>query len=122
MLDNNKCILVYNVRQNDLKAIEKEGYKIIIVKDDMTNMTIKDILQGLKFETFNPKPINESVILFNNFLDEELKICIKKIRETVKGGILATVTENSINWEFNYLAEHLAEEKEWYLKQQKGRA
>ena len=122
MLDNNKCILVYNVRQNDLKAIEKEGYKIIIVKDDMTNMTIKDILQGLKFETFNPKPINESVILFNNFLDEELKICIKKIRETVKGGILATVTENSINWEFNYLAEHLAEEKEWYLKQQKGRS
>lgn len=122
MLDNNKCILVYNVPQNDLKAIEKEGYKIIIVKNDMTNMTIKDILEGLKFETFNPKPINESVILFNNFSDEELKTCIKKIRETVKGGILATVTENSINWEFNYLAEHLAEEREWYLKQQKGRA
>lgn len=122
MLDNNKCILVYNVPQNDLKSIEKEGYKIIIVKDDMTNMTINDILEGLKFETFNPKPINESVILFNNFSDEELKTCIKKIRETVKGGILATVTENSINWEFNYLAEHLAEEREWYLKQQKGRA
>ena len=122
MLDNNKCILVYNVLENDLKAIEKEGYKIIIVKDDMTNMTIKDILEGLKFETFNPKSINESVILFNNFSDEELKICIKKIRETVKGGILATVTENSINWEFNYLAEHLVEEREWYLKQQKGRA
>lgn len=122
MLDNNKCILVYNVQKNDLKAIEKEGYNIIIVKDDMTNMTINDILEGLKFETFNPKPINESVILFNNFSDEELKICIKKIRETVKGGILATVTENSINWEFNYLAEHLAEEREWYLKQQKGRA
>lgn len=122
MLDNNKCILVYNVPQNDLKAIEKEGYKIIIVKNDMTNMTIKDILEGLKFETFNPKPINESVILFNNFSDEELKTCIKKIRETVKGGILATVTEVSIDWEFNYLAEHLAEEREWYLKQQKGRA
>ena len=122
MLDNNKCILVYNVPQNDLKAIEKEGYKIIIVKDEMTNMTIKDILEGLKFETFNAKPINESVILFNNFSDEELKICIKKIRETVKGGILATVTEVSINWGFNYLAEHLAEEREWYLKQQKGRA
>lgn len=122
MIDNNKCMLVYNVPENDLKAIEKEGYKIIIVKDDMTNMTIKDILEGLKFETFNPKPINESVILFNNFLDEELKSCIKKIRETVKGGILATVTEHSINWEFNYLAEHLAEEREWYLKQQKGKA
>lgn len=122
MLDNNKCILVYNVQKNDLKAIEKEGYNIIIVKDDMTNMTVNDILEGLKFETFNPKPINESVILFNNFSDEELKACIKKIRETVKGGILATVTENSINWEFNYLAEHLAEEREWYLKQQKGRA
>lgn len=121
MLDNNKCILVYNVLEADLKAIEKEGYKVIIVKDDMTNMTIKDILEGLKFETFNPKSINESVILFNNFLDEELKTCIKKIRETVKGGILATVTEHSINWEFNYLAEHLAEEREWYLKQQKGR-
>ncbi|WP_300383629.1 DUF3783 domain-containing protein [Clostridium sp.] len=122
MLDNNKCILVYNVPESDVKAIEKEGYKIIIVKDDMTNMTIKDILEGFKFETFNPNTINESVILFNNFLDEELKDSIKKIRETVKGGILATVTEHSVNWEFNYLAEHLAEEREWFLKQQKGRA
>lgn len=122
MLDNNKCILVYNVPENDLKTIENIGYKIILIKDNMTNMTIKDILEGLKFEIFNPNLINESVILFNNFLDEELRDCIKKIRETVKGGILATVTEHSINWEFSYLAEHLAEEREWYLKQQKGRA
>lgn len=122
MLDNNKCILVYNVPETDLKAIENIGYKVVVIKENMTNMTIKDILEGLRFETFNPKSINETVILFNNFLDEELKVSIKKIRETVKGGILATVTEHSINWEFNYLAEHLVEEREWFLKQQKGRA
>lgn len=121
MLDNNKCILVYNVSEKDLNDIEKIGYKVIVIKDDMTNMTIKDILEGLRFETYNPNLINDSVILFNNFIDIELKDCISKIRETVKRGILAAVTENSINWEFSYLAEHLLEERKWYLKQQKGR-
>lgn len=121
MLDNNKCILAYNVPEREINILKEEGFKVILISSEMTEMTIRDILDGLKFETFNSNLRNESVILFNNFSDEELKETIRSIRQNIKGGILATVTPVSIEWKFNYLVEHLVEEREWYLKQQKGR-
>lgn len=122
MLDNNKCILAYNVPEREINILKEEGFKVILISSEMTEMTIRDILDGLKFETFNSNRRNESVILFNNFSDEELKETIRSIRQNIKGGILATVTPVSIEWKFNYLVEHLVEEREWYLKQQKGRS
>lgn len=122
MLDNNKCILVYNMPLEKLDFLVDEGYKLIDVKKEMMDMTVRDILKGLKFETVTSKEYKESLILFNNFFDEELRGLIKRIRENIKGGILATVTEHSIDWKLGYLLEHLVEEREWYLKQQKGRA
>ncbi|KLE17439.1 DUF3783 domain-containing protein [Clostridium sp. C8] len=122
MLDNNKCILAYNVPEREINILKEEGFKVILISSEMTEMTIRDILDGLKFETFNSSLRNESVILFNNFSDEELRETIRSIRQNIKGGILATVTPVSIEWKFNYLVEHLVEEREWYLKQQKGRS
>lgn len=122
MLDNDKCILVYNVPEREVDILKEQGFKLINILPEMVEMTIKDILSGLRFETVNSNSRKESVILFNNFPDEELKESIGKIRQKIKGGILATVTETSVNWKFNYLVEHLIEEREWYLKQQKGRA
>ncbi|ASW42006.1 DUF3783 domain-containing protein [Clostridium isatidis] len=122
MLDNNKCILVYNIPLEKLDFLADEGYKLIDVKKEMMEMTVRDILKGLRFETINSKEYNESLILFNNFFDEELRDLIRRIRENIKGGILATVTEHSIDWKLSYLLEHLIEEREWFLKQQKGRA
>ncbi len=122
MLDNNKCILAYNVPEREINILKEEGFKIILISSEMTEMTIRDILNGLKFETFNANLRKESVILFNNFSDEELRETIRSIRQNIKGGILATVTPVSIEWKFNYLVEHLVEEREWYLKQQKGRS
>lgn len=122
MLDNNKCILAYNIPEREFNILKEEGFKIVEISLEMVEMTIKDILNGLKFETFNSSPRKESVILFNNFSDEELKVTIRSIRQKFKGGILATVTPTSMEWKFNYLVEHLVEEREWYLKQQKGRS
>lgn len=122
MLDNNKCILAYNIPEREFNILKEEGFKIVEISLEMVEMTIKDILNGLKFETFNSSPRKESVILFNNFSDEELKGTIRSIRQKFKGGILATVTPTSMEWKFNYLVEHLVEEREWYLKQQKGRS
>lgn len=121
MLDNNKCILAYNVPEREVDILKEQGFKLIIISPEMVEMTIKDILSGLRFETVNSNLGKESIILFNNFPDEELRETIIRIRQKFKGGILATVTEASISWKFNYLAKHLIEEREWYLKQQKGR-
>ena len=119
MLDNNKCIVIYNLREDDFKFLNNE-YKIIEVSKEMADMKIRDILNGLKFETVNNFNENESLILFNNFGDVEIGKLIKSIRENIKGGVLAIVTENSIDWKLSYLLEHLIEEREWYASQQRG--
>ncbi|MGL5352490.1 MAG: DUF3783 domain-containing protein [Clostridium sp.] len=122
MLDNNKCILAYNFSELELNILKSSGIKVVEVSPEMLEMTIKDILGGLKFKTFNPDPIKEKTIIFNNFTDGELHKAIKAIREKIKGGLLAVVTPTTIDWKFNYLVKHLIEEKEWFVNQQKGRS
>lgn len=122
MLNNNKCVLVYKVPENVIDDLLSSGYKIIDISNEMVDMTISDIINGLRFETVVKNLPKEAVILFNNFSDEEVKLNIKSIRQIYKQGIFAVVTEASIEWKFSYLIEHLIEEREWYLKKQKGRA
>lgn len=122
MLSNNKCILVHNVPEEELNELRNDGFKVIGVSSEMSEMTVFDILNGLRFETVNADLPKEAIILFNGFSDEEIKLAIATIRKRFKEGIFAAVTPTSIEWKFSYLVEHLIEEKEWYLRSQKGRA
>lgn len=122
MLNNNKCVLIYNAPEEVIDDLLASGYRIIDISNEMIDMTISDIIDGLKFETVNKKLSDETIILFNNFSDEEVRLNIKSIRQIYKEGIFAVVTPKSIEWKFSYLIEHLIEEREWYLKNQKGRA
>jgi hypothetical protein len=119
MLENNRCILVYGLSGEELKAIKGGQYKVIEVTPEMCEMQIKDILTGLELATFNSNPVKEKVILYNNFSENEMREIIKLTRTIVTGGVLAMVTPTSINWKMNYLIEHLIEEREWYLKNRK---
>lgn len=122
MLNNNKCVLIYNAPEEVIDDLLASGYRIIDISNEMIDMTISDIIDGLKFETVNKKLSDETIILFNNFSDEEVRLNIKSIRGIYKEGIFAVVTPTSMEWKFSYLIEHLIEEREWYLKNQKGRA
>ena len=84
----------------------------------MTNMKIKDIVMGLKFETVTDYSTDEKIILFNNYDDKLLQSAVKKVRLIVKGPILAVVTPISSEWTFEYLSEHLIEERN-HIKGQK---
>lgn len=119
MLDNNKCILVYGLCNSELNDISKLSYEIIEITPEMCEMTIKDILSGMRLDIFNSNPIKEKIILYNNLTQLELKEAIKDTRKSIKDGILAIVTENSINWKMNYLIKHLIDEKQWYSKVRK---
>ena len=122
MLNNNKCVLIYKAPEDVIDDLLASGYKIINISDEMVDMTISDIIDGLKFETVSANLPKDAVILFNNFSDEEVRLNIKSIRQFYKEGIFAVVTPTSMEWKFSYLIEHLIEEREWYLKNQKGRA
>ena len=119
MLDNNKCILVYGLSNDDLEYIKKLQYKIIEITPEMCEMTLMDVLLGMRLEIFNSDPIKEKVILYNNLSEDEIRKAIVDTRQNIKDGILAVVTQQSINWQISYLIKHLRDEKEWYLKVRK---
>lgn len=121
MLENQKCILVYGLEDYELRELQLSNHKLVNVTREMAGMKLKDILSGLRFETVDKFLPEEKVVIFNNFSDEEIYQMIKIVRAIVKNVILATVTPTSIEWNFNYLLQHLIEEREWYKKQQKGR-
>lgn len=116
LLQNNKAILSYSLNDEEKNNIsEILNYNCKVVEQSMGKMKIKDILNGLKLEVINSHIPKEKVILFNNFEDEELKKTINLIKSVIQPApIFAIVTETSIDWTFEYLLEHLIEEREWY--------
>lgn len=120
MLDNNKCILAHGLNEFDNKNLSDLGFKIVEITNEMTKMTLEDILSGLRFQTFNPKPINTKIIILNNFSDNEIREKVSEIRKITKDCILAVSTPVNLKWAFDDLAKHLIEERNWYLNKQKG--
>lgn len=121
MLQNDKCILTFGLSDEELEALRKKDIKVIEITNEMSEMTIKDIIYGLRILKYNSKLPKEKAILFNNYADDEIRLTIKSVREVVTGGVLAAVTPNSVEWTFEYLLNHLIEEREWFRNQQKGR-
>lgn len=122
MLDNNKCILVYGLSNIELLSLKELGYKIIEITPEMCEMTLMDVLLGMRLEIFNSDPIKEKVILYNNLSEDEIRKAIVDTRQNIKDGILAVVTQQSINWQISYLIKHLRDEKEWYSKFRKEKS
>lgn len=122
MLDNNKCILVYGLSNIELLSLKELGYKIIEITPEMCEMTLMDVLLGMRLEIFNSNPIKEKVILYNNLSEDEIRKAIVDTRQNIKDGILAVVTQQSINWQISYLIKHLRDEKEWYSKVRKEKS
>lgn len=119
MINNNKCILVYGLSNDEIQSIDGLGHKVIEITPEMCQMTVTDIVKGINLSTVNINPIDEKVILYNNFPERELRSVINSTREKVKGGILAMITPTSTKWKINYLIEHLIEEREWHKKNRK---
>ena len=113
MLKNNKCILVYNLKDEELQKLKRLPFKVIEITKEMTSMTVKNIIET---ETANENSPEEKMILFNNFAQREMKNMISTTRKIVNGGILAMVTPISINWTVNYLVNHLVLERETMSK------
>lgn len=126
MLDNKKTMLIFGFNEDEISTLQGvveefglPGYKLIT--QEMVAMSIKDILEGFKFQLHSGDLPEERVILFNNFTDEELDKAIKAVRSNFQSNpILAVVTPTSLEWSFYELLEHLIEEREWYKAQKRG--
>ena len=122
MVDN-KMMIIYGFDENERKVLDKivnenKLPKSKRVTKEHANMKLKDIILGSQFKSLNSNMPDEKVIVFNEFSEEQLESAITNIRFNFKQmPILAVVTENSIDWSFDYLVEHLMEEREWCRKQ-----
>ncbi|WP_032123518.1 DUF3783 domain-containing protein [Clostridium amazonitimonense] len=122
---NNKMILSYGLEEKDLEVFKMSNIEYRVITTETSHRKIEQIIEGAEGEKRDKKLPEEKVILFNGFSDEELDKIIKIIRATIgKAPILAVVTDTSKEWTFDYLMEHLIEEREWYKKmqQEKGRS
>lgn len=113
-------MLIYGLDEKEESLVKKivdenvlPSYSIIM--KSMSQMKIKDIIEGFDIQVFDNNLPDEKVILFNNFSDDELEKTIKSINlEFQKQPILAVITPTSINWTFGELINHLIEEREWF--------
>ena len=106
MLNNSKAILTYGLNEKETKDFQATGHKGI----------------NIKFEVVSKKNFDEKVVIFSNFPDEELQMMVSIAKVITENPIMAVVTETSKEWQFNYLVEHLIEEREWYRSMQGGKA
>ena len=126
MLENDKLLLVFGFNDEEREQLNSIIQinalpQCLVITKDMTPMPIKDIIDGLKFQIYNKIVPDEKVILFNNLGDEELDKTIKILRVGLPfKPIMAVVTTTSMSWTFEYLLEHLMEERERFRSQKRG--
>lgn len=115
MAINNKCILAYGLNKEQIDKIKSQNIKVIEVDNNMALVKLEDIINERTNEnSYDELPLNEKALIFNGFKDEQLKVTIRYIRGFVQGGVLAISTPQNYKWTFNYLLEHLIEEREWF--------
>ena len=118
MAINNKCILAYGLKTDEIKKIESQNIKVIQINNHMGSMKIEDIIcEKTNEDSQDELPLSEKALIFNGFKDDHLKTTIRYIRGFVKGGVLAISTAQNYKWTFKYLLEHLVEEREWFETQ-----
>ena len=118
-MENNKMLLVYGLSSEEMNHLKGTNLTIKEITSEMTSMKIGQIIEGLKFQVYDKSLPQEKVVLFNNFSDEDLNIGIKFVRAIIgREAIMAVVTPTSIEWTFDYLLEHLMEEREWFKQKE----
>lgn len=119
-MDNKKLILSYGFNEEELVIIKDIARTsgpspLRDIKATEGKMTVKELIEGNAFEFYNCTMPESKAVIFNNFSDEELEGAINSLRKSLKEmPILAVVTENSINWTFEKLINHLEEERQWH--------
>jgi hypothetical protein len=120
-MHRSKVALIYGFDEKEKEIIEEIAkqhhlHRVSAVEEAMAGMKVEDILAGGE-PAGAPAPMPaEKVILFNDMSDEEIEKYIGHLRREFKPlPILAVVTETSEKWTFDYLVEHLIEEREKFI-------
>lgn len=111
MINKKRCVLVYGFNDAEIKKLKIYLTGVKEIEYSCLDVKINDLINGITEGNYNEEKIEEKVILFNSYGDNEIRSSVRKLRETFPGVILAVVTPASINWSFKYLLSHLLEER-----------
>lgn len=119
-MNNKRLLLVYGLSKEEIDFLSISKIEYIDIRPDMASCKIADIINGKAHMGTMPKLPEEKVILMNGYNQNEIMNMVNLIRAGIgKSPILAAVTENSSKWSFEYLLNHLIEEREWYRNNSK---
>lgn len=112
-----KVLLVHGLDSMDLAKLEILGHKMILIDGKNGGGKIKEILAGESIPAKIELP-EEKVVIFNGYENKELQEGVGKIRASFEERpIIATVTDNSYEWPFEFLlTEHLMADRDWNMK------
>lgn len=122
-----RCIITYGLDDEENKFIDSVKvnsclFNHIVIRKSMVNMKIKSIIDKKSGSYSSNDSSDEKVILFNGLDEGEISSLMNSIKDKFdRIPIFAVVTETSANWTFDYLIDHLIQEREWFKKQQKNR-
>lgn len=122
-MNKEKLLLAYNLSNKEKEDLKKAGYNLRIINENNSGGKLSEIIDG-KLIKHSGKDLKDiKMIIYSGFgIDDELKEVITYIRKNIVfGSIMAVTTKTNLNWSFDYLMEHLLEEKEENIEIEKER-
>lgn len=113
-MTNGRKILVYGLSEEEKERLIGEGLNLHQIHDGNAGGTLQELIDNQEIpHEGEPLGIVKIMIFCGYDTNDELKDLISKIRkEHVFGSIMAVITKTNLKWKFDYLIEHLLEERE----------
>lgn len=122
-MNNEKVLLAYNLSSDEKEGLKEAGYNLRIINENNSGGTLLEIIEGKTIAHSGKNLKDIKMIIYSGFgIDDELKEVITFIRKNIVfGSIMAVTTKTNLKWSFDYLMEHLLEEKDENIEIEKER-
>lgn len=109
-----RVVLTYGLSEAEMDALGSEGLALRIVDETNAGGTISELVEDKAVPHRGAPMGHVKIMIFSGYdTNDELKELIQSIRRKhVFGAIMAVTTKTNLQWRFDYLIEHLLEERE----------
>lgn len=109
-----RVILTYGLSEAEMEALGSAGLALRVVDEANAGGTLLELVEGRSVPHRGAPMGHVKIMIFSGYdIDDALKDLIQSIRKKhVFGAIMAVTTKTNLQWKFDYLIEHLLEERE----------
>jgi len=113
-MTEDRKILVYGLSEDEKERLITEDLTLHQIHNGNAGGTLAELIEKKEIpHEGSPLGIVKIMIFCGYETNDELKDLISRIRkEHVFGSIMAVITKTNLHWKFDYMIEHLLEERE----------